>query len=344
MKQEAGDGSNNVQVNGNVTVGISYNDARQIALDVFKANIYEFTEKAAQVAAERANSFNDALINKLFKDIPQLTQKLEEPSVQSSMFNAQREFAKTGDFDLENRLLDLLVERINSEERSLKQIALDEALLVLPKLTNEQINILTFLLSAVDLSHESVSSLSAFSNFINDKLLIFYPESNFGRSFFAHLQGTGCCIVHPEGSTYKPLEEIYRNRFKGLFSKGFSKIDFQERVDYNIQGYNSIIINCLRNDYQMQYNAINDGVLESTLAHLSPETLNKIKALGDERTMSIDEIKNDMTLINPKAKRMLEDWKNSALKTIKLTSVGYAIAVLNYNKRINENLNLEAFI
>ena len=141
-KQESGDGSNNFQVNGNVTVnGVSYEAARQIALDVFKANFYDFTEKAAQKAMERAEEMTEKLVKKFFDEIPHLANKLEEPSVQSSMFNAQKEYAKTGDKKLEERLLKLLIDRINSEERSLKQIVLDEALVVLPKLTNEQVDI-----------------------------------------------------------------------------------------------------------------------------------------------------------------------------------------------------------
>ena len=34
-KQKGGDNSQNIQVNGNLTCGITYSEARQIALDVF---------------------------------------------------------------------------------------------------------------------------------------------------------------------------------------------------------------------------------------------------------------------------------------------------------------------
>jgi hypothetical protein len=65
------------------------------------------------------------------------------------MFNTQKkEYAKTGDVDLKEQLLDLLIQRIDSDERSLKQVVLDEAIILLPKLTKDQINLLTLLFSA----------------------------------------------------------------------------------------------------------------------------------------------------------------------------------------------------
>ena len=54
MKQESGDNSENVQIGGNVNIGVTAAEARQIAIDVFKANFYTFSEKAAKKALERA--------------------------------------------------------------------------------------------------------------------------------------------------------------------------------------------------------------------------------------------------------------------------------------------------
>src|SRR5690606_35369925 len=135
MKQESGENSENVQIGGNVNIGVSASEARQIAIDVFKANFYDFSEKAAKKALERAEELTDEFIAKFYEKIPELESKLQEPSVQSSMFNTQKEYAKSGDSELKEQLLNILIERINSEERSLKQIVLDEALTILPKLT-----------------------------------------------------------------------------------------------------------------------------------------------------------------------------------------------------------------
>ena len=118
MKQESGDNSENVQIGGNVNIGVTAAEARQIAIDVFKANFYTFSEKAAKKALERAEELTDEFIAKFYVKIPELESKLQEPSVQSSMFNTQKEYAKSGDSELKEQLLNISIERINAEERS----------------------------------------------------------------------------------------------------------------------------------------------------------------------------------------------------------------------------------
>lgn len=347
MKQQGGDGSNNIQVNGNMNVGVSYESARQIALDVFKANFYDFTEKAAQKAMERAEEMTEKLVNEFFDKIPHLSHKLEEPSIQSSMFNAQKEYAKTGDKELEGQLLDLLINRIDSEERSLKQIVLDEAILVLPKLTKEHVNILTLILSAVHLNHPDVRNIHHLKDLINNRVLCFYPEKFSKGSFITHLQSSGCCVILSEGATYKPLEELYRERFKGLLNKGFSEQEFREKVDMDeyLPKYKSLLVRCLQNPIAVQFNAINDEVLSSEIEKFGfGNKAEEIKKLFDETTMSVEEVRQFFISANPRSEKLFKDWKETDMKSMSLTPVGYAIAIMNFNKHTGLNVPLQVFL
>lgn len=344
MKQEGGDNSTNIQIAGNATIGVSYEAARQIALDVFKANFYEFSEVATKKALERAEEITEEFVNKFYEEIPHLTLKLEEPSVQSSMYNAQKEYAKTGDKDLEERLLDVLIERIASDERSLRQIVLDEALLILPKLTNDQVDILTLILSAAYSHHGDVLSIPAFIYFIDNKISKFYPANINNRSFYTHLQFTGCCISHPRGKTYKPLEEIFRENYKGLFSKGFSEADFKIEVDDDISKYDSLLMMCLRNPTSLQFDVLTDYALDEKIKLLNLSDITKLKAFWEKSIMTPEEVKKYIITINSNMERLFADWMNTGLNTITLTSVGYAIALINLNKQMENKLRLDEFI
>lgn len=345
MEQGSGDNSTNFQVRGNLTVGLSYDDAKQIALDVFKANFYDFSERAAQKATERAEEMTEKFISKFFSEIPQHKNKLEEPAIQSSMFNAQKEYAKTGDTELESRLLDLLVERINSDERSLKQIVLDEALLVLPKLTNEQVDVLTLIFSALNSHRLDILNLPSLEDFINNKLIKFYPENIDTHSFFTHLQFSGCCTLLSEGAKYKPFEEIYLSRFKGLFNKGFTEQEFKNEVDTEIGKYRDLFLQCLQNPIAIQLNSLTDSVLEDQIkVHKLDESKDKLMQLWNRTTMTQEEVKQYLIRVNSKFEKFLSDWKDKDLKTIRLTSVGYAIAIMNFNKHTGENINLHSYL
>lgn len=344
MKQEGGNESTNFQIGGNVTIGVTYNEARQIALDIFKSNFYEFSEKAAKKALERAEEITEKFVKKFLTEIPELISKLEEPSVQSSMFNVQKEYAKTGDKELEKNLLDILIERIRSDERSLKQIVLDEAILLIPKLTTDQINVLTLIFSLIVLNNTDVNNIPSLLNFIDKRLVEFYPEDINSYSFFTHLQFTGCCTILPEGGTYKPIEEVFRERYKGIFSKGFSETQFETDIGDKTSNYPSLLRECLRNPNALQFNALTSSYFNEIISHYNPDLQLKLKGLFESNVMSANEIKEWLISTNKRMEGLLKAWKESALKSITLTSVGNVIALINYKKHTGENLPIDIII
>jgi hypothetical protein len=120
-------------------------------------------------------------------------------------------------------LIEAFLQRVNSPERSLRQIVLDEAIIALPKLTNEQINTLSLVISFIHLNH-NVLDLDSFSRFLQHEILDFYNHVD-KDTFYTHLQYTGCCVLLSEGAKYKPLVEIFKSRYTAFFSKGFSEDD-----------------------------------------------------------------------------------------------------------------------
>ncbi|KAA6340629.1 hypothetical protein EZS27_011518 [termite gut metagenome] len=145
-KQEGGENSTNLQ-GGTIIVnnGITYQDAKNIALDVFKSNYLELSEKAANTAKTRAEELIDDYIFKLQERTPEAINSMENPGMQYAVFTAQKEYAKTGDKELSDMLVDILVDRATQQERNLKQIVLDESLSIVPKLTSNQLDTLTII-------------------------------------------------------------------------------------------------------------------------------------------------------------------------------------------------------
>ena len=138
-KQEGGDGSSNIQAeNVNVYNGITYKDAKEIALDVFNSNFIRLKSEAAQIAAERAEE-----ITEKNEKSPESLEEFKNPAMQDALFQTQKEYAKSGDEELGNLLVDILVDRAKTQERNMLQLVLDESLLVAPKLTVEHFDLLT---------------------------------------------------------------------------------------------------------------------------------------------------------------------------------------------------------
>lgn len=140
QNQKGGDNSTNIQA-GEVTVvqGLDYPQVREVALDVFRSNFYELSGQARDIATERAEKITEEFLEKLQRENPEGFKKAEDPDFQYALFTVQKEYARTGDEDLGDLLVDLLVDRSKQEQRNILQIVLNESLNVAPKLTDDQL-------------------------------------------------------------------------------------------------------------------------------------------------------------------------------------------------------------
>jgi len=344
MKQESGNNSENLQAGRDIYYGISATECRQIALDIFKANFYEFSEKALKIANKRVEEITDEFIKDFFKDNLNKVEKLENPSIQSSLFNMQKEYAKTGGEQLKERLVLLLKNRINSEERSLEQICFDESIKIIPKITNDQINILSFLFCTRTFSNGSLTSLGKFDNFLNF-LTTLIPKELPSNSFFSHLSYVGC-ISNIEGHKQsKQLEEILKNLYTALFVKGFTQEELMNEFDIDILKINKLIILCAHDKSKYQFKFLSNTNFKKDYQNSEYKNLiSKITNFQDKYVMKNHEIKSYVISRNKNMINVFNFWNHEEFKSIKLTSVGITIAIINYNIGYNENLKFTPFI
>ena len=125
QKQEGGDNSTNLQAK-NITInhGLSYADACDIALDIYHSNFIKLSESAASIASERAISFSEKFLTELYQNSPDAAVSFETPALQSALYNAQKEYAKSGEQFLSDTLCNLLIERAKDNDRGIKQLAI----------------------------------------------------------------------------------------------------------------------------------------------------------------------------------------------------------------------------
>lgn len=146
QSQKGGDGSTNIQAKDlKIVQGLTYTEVRQVAIDVFKSNFYELAGEAKAIASERAEQVTEAFLRKLQSENPDGFTKAQDPDFQHAIFTVQKEYARTGDKELGDLLVDLLVDRSKQDNRDILQIVLNESLIVAPKLTLDQINALSLI-------------------------------------------------------------------------------------------------------------------------------------------------------------------------------------------------------
>jgi hypothetical protein len=344
QKQQAGDNSTNYQAQSIVIQGISYSDAKEIALDVYKSNYLQLSYEAAELAKARAEELTDDFLIKLKEENEEAINQMKQPAMQSALYEAQKQYAKTGDKDLEELLVDILVERALTTERNIHQIVLDEALSIASKLTSEQMDTLTinFLISQ---THKyNLINLETLINYFNTEIIPFTKYLTDSKSCYEHLVYAGC-ISLMETSYYKAIPELMKERYPTLFSKGFTEEDFKSKVDEHLD-YSPLVIKCFHYVNLIQFKAMDINVLEKMIQenNISEENRSKIIALFNSIIMSTEEVKMYLIEQINELAQLFELWDSCTLSKFNLTTVGIAIAQANYRRRTGLKLDLKIWV
>lgn len=345
QEQSVAEGSAAIQAGGNVTVtntGLTYAEVRDVALDVFRANFYELSGVAKDTAKARAEEITEGFLSKLQKEYPAGLEKSHDPDFQYALFTVQKEYARNGDKDLGDLLVDLLVDRSKQEQRDILQIVLNESLSTAPKLTESQLAVLAVVFLFRYTQNFGIGNHQMLGEYLDKHVAPFASKIVKNMACYQHLEFSGCGAI---GLGERGLESILGITYQGQFLKGF---DAKEIVDKGISiGLDQrFFIPCLNDPNRLQVRANSKELLEKSFeAHaIKSEDRSEITSLFDAGKMNDMEIKDKCIAIRPYMEGLFETWSESALKNFTLTSVGIAIGHANIKRLVGEFADLAIWI
>lgn len=234
QSQQAGDNSINVQ--GKTVVvhqGMSLEQLDEVKSYIdnqmtkqFRENFISLTGQAQVDAEQRARDLLEEFIDRLASEAPENITTVNSVSMQNAIYNAQKTAAITGDTDLADTLVDILVDKSGTEPQSFKGVVLSEALEVAGKLTTDQINALTVIVMlSRTLKFGWRSPELAVDGFAYqcEPFYNLIPKNN---SAFQYMAYTGVGATTFGNSYYAQLAKSYN----GSFSKGFTKSQIPESL------------------------------------------------------------------------------------------------------------------
>jgi K+/H+ antiporter YhaU regulatory subunit KhtT len=344
--QSSGDNSQNLQAGRDIIIsGLSYTEAKDLvkeeAQKVFIQNSLVLAEEAYKIVLERSKELLDNFLIKLEEKRPEAITSMKDPGMQYSLFNAQKEYSKTGDKDLASLLEDILVERAQNPKRDLMQIVLDECVSVAPKLTPDQFDSLSLIFI---IRYTINYSITTFENLIVHIIQFILPFQNGIRkeqSRYQHLEFSSCGTI---GIGTWSIEHAFRNNYMILFSKGFP-IEEYEKISTDPK-FKKFIMPCYHDKTKFQINIINqEEVKKIGKSHgLSDDEIMKINDLYNRFLMTEEEVKQYLFKLFPQIKSIIQAWNESAIKNMTLTSVGIAIGHANITRKTKQTFDLKIWI
>ncbi len=345
QSQEVRGGATAIQAGGNVTVtnvGLTYAEVRAVALDVFRANFYELAGTAKETARARAEEITEEFLKKLEKDNPSGLGKSEDPDFQYALFTVQKEYARNGDKDLGDLLVDLLVDRSKHDQRDILQIVLNESLSTAPKLTETQLSVLAIIFLFRYTQNQRIGNHDLLAKYFDQHVLPFAERLVKNDSCYQHLEFTGCGSIQMSEIS---LEQVLEHTYQGQFLKGFDASEILTR-GVSVGMDDRFFIPCLNNPEKFQVRANNRQILEQNIdgAAISADDKAKILTLFDVEKMSHAEIRETCVKIRPYMEKVFDTWSDSGMKSFTLTSVGMAIGHANIKRLIGEFASLSVWI
>lgn len=349
--QKSGDNSTNIQAeNVQINNGISYTDVKEIVMDisndVFKSNFIKLRDLAAETASARATFITEEFLKKMSSENPAFINKFKDPGFQDTFFNAQKEYAKSGKKELGDILTNLLVDKAKQKNEQLIDIVLSESISIAPKLTEEQLNILSvlFLMKNVKLGAQFLPGLIHFF----DKYLKPFANSISAKySCYSHLNYAGCIRISIGETNF--FNAIFQ-QYSGLFSKGFTS---EELISRNILFQEiPLLIHCFTDNTKLQLLDIKEDYFLNLYKEIGltvditdfRRTFSELLALHNTYLMSEKEMSNYLNTELPYIKTISDIWQNSQMKNSDLTSVGIALGHANLKKYNNDFPDLSVFL
>ncbi|MFE6228753.1 LPO_1073/Vpar_1526 family protein [Streptomyces sp. NPDC057854] len=324
QRQNGGDGSTNIQSQV-VQFGIDYKDAKQIALDVFNENFAKLTQGAYRTANDRAEEFTENYLTELQERGGDSLSNIEDPGIQSDILEAQSGYAKTGDIELGQILVDLLVDRTSKRPRTLTSLALSASISTAQKLTSAHFAALTAIFVLRQVRVGGATSPPVLYNRLSGYLTPLAPEiQKLTGTDVQYLAGLGCITMSIGAIT---PAEIFRRTYPGLFTKGFKIDQFPQLGDLEGTG---VLTRCIRDPENLQIDAVDTETLERKLEEIGRvDRLEELKGVANTAALSDSEILDEFTQGNPSLRNLLDVYQSRELANCTNTAIGTTIAHAN---------------
>lgn len=159
QRQDIGDNSTGIQVQGDYIVGTSYTEIKTIFMDLFQLNFPRIQDISAQIANERFNLLLDELKLSFEKHKQEIDPtKFVDPSIQYEMQSMAINVARRGDKSNIKLLTELLCTVASNDCPELIELISSESLRIAPMLSKKH---LAYLSLEVLVNDATIGSLSA---------------------------------------------------------------------------------------------------------------------------------------------------------------------------------------
>ncbi len=335
QKIESVNQSTIIQAKGDINFnGITAETAMEICKNVVKAELAVYTRDAKVEAEKRLSDISEKTIDRITSLKEDLLYRFKEPAIQMALNETFKNHIASGNEELGDNLIDLLIERLRVQERTIEQSIIDEARNTIPKLSSNTVSLL---------------AIMVFSNLIfpydkkqyDDLLLKLSPFverlKNISSLDIAHLKQVGCGYGISAFHVVEPLEKHLLSGYDLFFRHNISFNELNEIF----QKYPQLTIDPHHTDFpyimglfsiEGQYLSFNVGNTKTVTKKLNQANKDQLIPLFEDlKNKAIpfteDEVRDYHIQKDARWQFAFEVFKSKQITTFQLNPVGVYIGI-----------------
>lgn len=219
--------------------GPSVTEIKELCELFLEKNFPILRQEAIQAAQQQVKDFSAVLEKTLIKNSADLMiEKFREPDVQAAINDAVQACARKGAKASPDLLSNLIVERISKQSSDYKDIVLNEAIQVIPRLTPNQISFIAFHHFCTSISVGGLTNTAQLEDFGRKVLAITENGIKLSDSQKKHIEYTGALTISAlsRGDIYDMLAA---DAYKYLnFENG---AQFKAALTYSAPSFNKLL-------------------------------------------------------------------------------------------------------
>lgn len=337
--------------------GLQVKDIVPILKELVSFQISQYADEAKITAQKRSDEFGERLTEEVTKKVLDKIYRFNEPSIQFTMREAALGYVKSGNNKQGEDLIDLLIERIKTDEHTTMQNIIDEAIRVIPRLSQNSLKLL-ILFAYRDITFCGIRK--DYIKWLKNIGQILNGNEKIDSMDVAYLQQVGCTNresslfthEHYEKKLLKTGDLFFRHNIKGgQYGELLKILNLRELPEGGIIGYKDInefekissivfIDPSKRIGYVNISNSyfLNEILKKTEFQNIKDEIL---KAVKQGPPYTEEEVKQKLIEIHPQWEFCIDLFND--VMVIKPTLLGYYIASKQLSKITGQHIGMDMF-
>jgi hypothetical protein len=217
MNQKVTDNSNAYQANGNITInnGMSFSEIRELFNDLFELNFPRLVDIAAEKAKENLLDFLKIFSNELNENKEEINyDKFSSPNTQYLFTSTIKEVAcKGNNLDF---LSEVLITGLRSDSTEMLDIIAEQALGLVPRLTNLHISIITLNHYIRNMRFDGINNISDLAKEHSSIFNILGDMKDISMNAIYYISSLGLAS-YVNVVEHKEYENVFKNTYPELY-------------------------------------------------------------------------------------------------------------------------------